>query len=48
MPRDPRYDILFEPVNWVEGNDKFKVAADELLQVVFAQMRWLKEKYPQR
>lgn len=40
--------ILFEPVNWVEGNDKFGRAADELLQVVFAQMKWLKEKYPQR
>lgn len=40
--------VSFEPVDWVAGNAEFKVAADRLLQVVFAQMKWLGEKYPQR
>jgi hypothetical protein len=40
--------ILFEPVDWVPGNDEFKVAADKLLQVVLAQTKWLETKYPQR
>ncbi len=40
--------VLFEPLDWVAGNDEFKVAADKLLQVVIAQMKWLGEKYPQR
>ncbi len=39
--------ILFEPVDWVKGNDDFKAAAEKLLQVVVAQMKWLREKYPQ-
>ena len=39
--------VLFEPVDWVKGNDDFKVAAEKLLQVVIAQMKWLREKYPQ-
>jgi hypothetical protein len=39
--------VLFEPVDWVPGNDNFKVAAGKLLQVVHAQMKWLKAKYPQ-
>ncbi len=38
--------VLFEPVDWVKGNDDFKVAAEKLLQVVIAQMKWLREKYP--
>ncbi|MDY0170538.1 MAG: hypothetical protein RBS80_28620 [Thermoguttaceae bacterium] len=40
--------VLFEPVDWVKGNDDFKAAAEKLLQVVVAQMKWLREKYPQR
>ncbi len=40
--------VLFEPVDWVTGNDEFKVAADKLLQVVIAQMKWLGVKYPMR
>lgn len=38
--------VLFEPVDWVKGNDEFKVAADKLLQVVIDQMKWLGAKYP--
>ena len=40
--------VLFEPVNWVAGNDDFKVAADKLLQVVIAQMKWVGDKYPKK
>ena len=38
--------VLFEPEDWVAGNDNFKAASDKLLQVVSSQMKWLKEKYP--
>jgi len=38
--------VLFEPMDWVAGNDDFKVAAEKLLQVVVAQMKWLGQKYP--
>ena len=37
--------VLFEPVDWVDGNEKLKVAADELLQLVIGQLNWLKAKY---
>lgn len=37
--------VLFEPKDWVPGNDDFKEAGDKLLQVVLAQMKWLKAKY---
>ncbi|MFZ5833657.1 MAG: hypothetical protein ACOY3P_26520 [Planctomycetota bacterium] len=40
--------VLFEPVDWVKGNDEFKVAADKMLQVVSDQLKWLGAKYPQR
>ena len=40
--------VLFEPADWVAGNDEFKAAADKLLQVVIAQMKWLRVKYPKR
>ncbi len=40
--------VLFEPVDWVRDNDKFKVAADKLLQVVSDQKNWLGAKYPKR
>ena len=37
--------VLFEPDDWVDGNDRFKVAADELLQLVIGQLKWIKAKY---
>ena len=37
--------VLFEPDDWVEGNEKFRVAADGLLQLVIGQLKWLKNKY---
>lgn len=37
--------VLFEPKDWVEGNDEFKVAADKLLTLTSAQLKRLKEKY---
>ena len=40
--------VGFEPLNWVRDNDKFKVAAEKLLQVITAQMKWLAEKYPRK
>ena len=40
--------VLFEPVDWVARNDEFKVAAEKLLELVLAQMKWLETKYPQR
>ena len=39
--------ILFEPEDWVAGNDDFRIAAEELLKTVVAQLKWLKTKYPQ-
>ncbi len=40
--------VLFEPIDWVPGNDDFKAAAEKLLEVVSAQMTWLGEKYPRQ
>ena len=37
--------ILFEPDDWVDGNDKFNVAGGELLDIIVAQLKWLKAKY---
>ena len=37
--------VLFEPEDWVEGNDKFKVVGGELLELLVAQLKWLKAKY---
>ena len=37
--------ILFEPDNWVEGNDRFKTVADDLLNLISVQLDWLKKKY---
>ena len=34
--------VLFEPVDWVEGNDAFKDAADRMLTIIGAQLRTLK------
>lgn len=39
--------LLFEPENWVEGNDKLKPIADDLLNLILAQLSWLKKKYSQ-
>jgi hypothetical protein len=36
--------ILFEPVDWVTGNDEFKIVADEVLKIVTAQLKTLKTK----
>jgi hypothetical protein len=36
--------ILFEPVRRVKGNDEFKVAADEMIGVIIAQLKTLKTK----
>jgi predicted RNA-binding protein with RPS1 domain len=37
--------VLFEPEEWVAGNDEFKVAAEKLLNLASSQLHWLKEKY---
>ena len=37
--------VLFEPDEWVEGNEDFKVAAEKLIEVTSSQLAWLKEKY---
>ncbi len=36
--------VLFEPVSWVKGNDKFKVAADRIFEIIIAQLKTLKAK----
>lgn len=38
--------ILFEPEDWVKGNDKFKAVAGGFLNKMFDQLNWLKKKYP--
>lgn len=37
--------VLFEPDEWVEGNDDFKVAAEKLIEVTSSQLMWLKKKH---
>lgn len=37
--------VLFEPDEWVEGNEDFKVAAEKLIEMTSSQLAWLKEKY---
>jgi hypothetical protein len=37
--------VLFEPDEWVEGNNDFKVAAEKLIEVTSLQLKWLKEKH---
>ena len=39
--------LLFEPGNCVEGNEKLKPIADDLLNLILAQLSWLKKKYSQ-
>jgi hypothetical protein len=36
--------ILFEPVEFVKGNDDFKVAAEKLIAILRAQLKTLKTK----
>ncbi|MCX7422310.1 MAG: hypothetical protein NT013_22575 [Planctomycetia bacterium] len=36
--------ILFEPAGMVKGNDEFKIAAEKMLRVIFAQLKTLKTK----
>jgi hypothetical protein len=36
--------VLFEPVDWVQGNDELKVAAEKLLGILAAQLKTLKTK----
>ena len=37
--------VLFEPDDWVDGNENFKVVGDDLLQLVTGQLNWIKTKY---
>lgn len=37
--------VLFEPDEWVKGNEDFKVAAEKLIEITSSQLAWLKEKY---
>jgi hypothetical protein len=37
--------VLFEPVDWVEGNDKFKNISEEMLELIIGQCKWIKKKY---
>ena len=36
--------VLFEPVEWVKGNDELKVAADKMIEIIVAQLKTLKTK----
>ena len=36
--------ILFEPIDWVKGNDEFKVAAEKMIEVIVTQLKTLKTK----
>src|SRR4051794_28174696 len=36
--------VLFEPADWVKGNDEFREAADRMLMVIGAQLRTLQTK----
>ena len=38
--------VLFEPLDWVPGNDELKAAAVNVLAVIHSQMKWLKATYP--
>jgi hypothetical protein len=40
--------ILFEPMDWVPKNDEFKTSAEELMEILSSQLKWLKIKYAQR
>ncbi|MBA3727575.1 MAG: hypothetical protein H0W86_14375 [Armatimonadetes bacterium] len=36
--------VLFEPVGHVKGNDKLKVTADKMIEIIIAQLKTLKTK----
>ena len=36
--------VLFEPVDWVAGNDEFKVVAENLLRMMSTQVKSLGDK----
>ncbi len=36
--------ILFEPADWVKGNDDLRAAADKMLAIIVAQLKTLKTK----
>jgi hypothetical protein len=36
--------VLFEPVDWVKGNDEFKIAADKMIRIIISQLKTLKTK----
>jgi hypothetical protein len=36
--------ILFEPEDWVEGNDEFRAAADKIFTIIAAQLKTLRTK----
>jgi hypothetical protein len=37
--------VLFEPLDWVEGNDKFKEVSEEMLKLIGGQCKWIRKKY---
>ncbi len=37
--------VLFERVDWVEGNGKFQEISDEMLKLLIGQCKWVKKKY---
>src|SRR4051794_28831257 len=36
--------VLFEPVDWVQGNADFRVAAEKIVKIMTAQLKTLKSK----
>jgi len=36
---------LFEPDDWVDGNDKFQADANDMLELLISQCKWIKAKY---
>jgi hypothetical protein len=39
--------VLFEPVDWVAENDRFKEVSDEMLELIIGQCKWIRKKYGQ-
>ena len=37
--------VMFEPDEWVEGNEELNVAAEKLINLTSTQLYWLKRKY---
>jgi hypothetical protein len=42
----PTQFLLFEPAQLVKGNDRFKVAAEKLLEIIVEQVKQLRETEP--